>query len=90
MSQSEYDRIAALTTEVAKLNMLLNTSLTATNSRLRKLEQRMEGPPDDPEKGVVVRLDRAAETQKRQSRVIWLIVGALVAEIVHNVVTVAF
>lgn len=39
----------------------------------------------DPEKGVIVRLDRAEQTLGRQRKFIWAIVGAVVTQAVSTI-----
>lgn len=39
----------------------------------------------DPEKGVVVRLDRVEQTQARQRKFIWAIVGAVITQAVSTI-----
>lgn len=44
--------------------------------RIRRLELRVEGPDEAPEKGVVVRLDRVEQWKGRAQRMLWILAGS--------------
>ena len=80
MSDNENARITRLEVRIAKLCGLIEGKLESTEGRLDRLEARVDGPDDEPEKGITVKLDRAIGTLRLQSRVLWLVVGVVGAE----------
>jgi len=52
--------------------------LEAINRKLDRLDEAIRGTPVNGSKpGILIRLDRLEQDAKRQSKLIWLIVGAL-------------
>jgi len=76
MSDNDNERIRNLEIRIAELCTLVKTRLKAVD----RIEARVDGPDDAPERGITVRLDRCVETQRRQSRMLWLIMGAVIVE----------
>ena len=80
MSQED---ASAIYQKIDHLTELIRRDVRDQKLRIARLEQRVEGPADEPEKGFTVRLDRVVESQKRQNRTIWLVVGVMAAEGAH-------
>lgn len=47
---------------------------SATVDRLSKI---VEGPDHDPEKGLILKVDRVAQIAARLERILWLVVGLI-------------
>lgn len=52
--------------------------LETLQSIVERMERRLNGPDDEPEKGIVVRLDRVEQWKARAQKVQWLLMGAAV------------
>lgn len=72
MSQSD---IAVLLEKIESLNKTVQLTLQAALDRIARLEARMNGTADEPERGVIVRLDRVEQWKATAAKVIWMLVG---------------
>ena len=83
MSPSDSDRIEALTETVGDMCVLVKVSLAeskADRKRVDRLERRVEGPDDEPEKGMVIKMDRVTEAQKTQKWFVRLLAALALAQ----------
>lgn len=61
--------------------------LEAIDAKLDRLDEAIRGNPGNGSKpGILVRLDRLEQNARRQSRLIWLIVGAIVTALTSGLV----
>lgn len=60
--------------DVARICEKLETLQTT----VERMDRRLNGPADEPEKGMVVRLDRVEQWKARAQKVQWLLMGAAV------------
>lgn len=61
--------------------------LEAIDAKLDRLDEAIRGNPGNGSKpGILVRLDRLEQDARRQSRLIWLIVGAIVTALTSGLV----
>lgn len=61
--------------------------LEAIDAKLDRLDEAVRGNPGNGSKpGILVRLDRLEQDARRQSRLIWLIVGAIVTALTSGLV----
>lgn len=61
--------------------------LDAIDAKLDRLDEAIRGNPGNGSKpGILVRLDRLEQDAKRQSRLIWLIVGAVITASTSGVI----
>jgi hypothetical protein len=56
------------------------------HQKLDRLDEAIRGSPGNGHPGIKVRLDRLEQDAKRQSRLIWLIIGAIVTSITSGLV----
>ena len=69
------EHLTALLEERAKADA---AARAADRARIRRLELRLEGTDDEPEKGVVVRLDRVEQWKARAQKMMWILAGSAV------------
>jgi len=68
-----------MTTEVTPIPAAVEHRLDTIDSKLDRLDEAIRGNPGNGSKpSILVRLDRLEQDAKRQSRLIWLIIGAVV------------
>lgn len=75
MSQND---VALLNQKLDHLTELVKSGLDASNARIANLEARLNGLADEPEKGIVVRLDRVEQWKARATKIQWLLIGSAV------------
>lgn len=66
------------------MSSLLEEKIDNLTEKVSLLNKLLTGN-GDPEKGVIVRLDRVEQTQGRQRKFIWAIVGAVITQAVSTV-----
>jgi anti-sigma factor RsiW len=57
--------------------------LTQIGEKIDDLHATFHGPQGEPEHGVLVRVDRLEQTEKRRAKLIWLLVGSVVGLLVQ-------
>lgn len=68
-----------MTTEATHIPAAVEHRLDTIDSKLDRLDEAIRGNPGNGSKpSILVRLDRLEQDAKRQSRLIWLIIGAVV------------
>ena len=81
------EEAANIRDSIRHLAEVVETRLDGQGDRLKDIERRIYGPSDEPEKGMTVKLDRVTQAQGRQSKLMWMVIAALVAEAAHMLFT---
>lgn len=61
--------------------------MKSMDSKLDTCVTCLSGPPGEPHKGLVVRMDRVEEKERRRSKIVWLVIGSLFMLVVAGVAT---
>lgn len=76
-----------MTSEATHIPAAVEHRLDTIDAKLDRLDEAIRGNPGNGSKpSILVRLDRLEQDAKRQSRLIWLIVGAVITATTSGVV----